>query len=82
MIIGGGHVVLPMIMTEFNNLNLMTADEFWYGFSIVSALPGPLFNLSAYCGAIIDGVMGSIFSWLALFAPAFFTIFGILPYWQ
>lgn len=28
----------------------MTADEFYTGLAVVQAMPGPLFNIAAYCG--------------------------------
>lgn len=52
------------------------------GFSIVSALPGPLFNISIYVGALIDGVIGALLGWFTLFLPAFLMIWGILPFWN
>jgi chromate transporter len=51
------------------------------GFSIVSALPGPLFNFSIYVGALVNGFVGAITGFVFLFAPAFLMIWGILPFW-
>jgi chromate transporter len=45
-------------------------------------LPGPMFNISLYVGGVMDGWRGAILCYLALFAPAFFMIWGILPYWN
>ena len=50
IIYGGGQVVLPMLLTEVVDPGWVTEDEFWTGFALVQALPGPLFNFSAYLG--------------------------------
>jgi len=55
IIVGGGHVIVPMMLTEFSKFGLKERI-YWNGFSIVSALPGPLFNLAIFVGAVIDGV--------------------------
>ena len=49
--------------------------------SFWQALPGPLFNLSAYLGAVYQGVPGAFIGWLGLFGPGVSLIFGFLPFW-
>lgn len=52
------------------------------GLGVVQALPGPLFNFSAYLGAIIamnagySFVVGAVLAWFGLFAPGILIIFG------
>ncbi|KAL9641613.1 hypothetical protein ABK040_013531 [Willaertia magna] len=84
LIIGGGHVVVPLLITEFGpeKLNLITDEQFNNGFSLVSAMPGPLFNLSAYVGTVVNGVIGGIIGWIGLFLPGFLFIWGALPIWK
>ena len=61
-------------------------DEFLTGLGLAQGFPGPLFNLSAYLGAVIASrsslhpVLGALVCWLGLFAPAFLLIFGGLPW--
>ena len=45
------------------------------------ALPGPLFNLAAYLGAVAGGVPGIFICWIGLFGPGVMLIFGVLPIW-
>ena len=51
------------------------------------SMPGPLFNFSAYLGAVIAGnagfapFLGTVVCWLGLFGPGVGLIFGILPFW-
>lgn len=82
VIFGGGHVVIPLILQQFKNLDMITENEFWNGFAIVSALPGPLFNISAYVGVFAGGIIGALLSWGMLFLPSFLMIWGFLPYWN
>jgi len=44
-------------------------------------LPGPLFNFSAYLGAVYQGVAGGFIAWLGLFGPGVILIFAITPFW-
>ena len=52
------------------------------GLGVVQALPGPLFNFSAYLGAIIamnagyNFMVGAVLAWFGLFAPGVMIIFG------
>lgn len=52
------------------------------GLGVVQALPGPLFNFSAYLGAIIamnagyNFMVGAVLAWFGLFAPGIMIIFG------
>ena len=50
-------------------------------------MPGPLFNFSAYLGAVMAGrkdmnpVFGSFLCWLGMFGPGVMLIFALLPFW-
>lgn len=52
------------------------------GLGVVQALPGPLFNFSAYLGAIIamnagyNFMVGAVLAWFGLFSPGVMIIFG------
>ena len=65
----------------------MSASQFYFGLSLAQACPGPLFNFSAYLGAVIAqnagvfAIAGIALCWIGLFAPGLLIIFAILPYW-
>jgi chromate transporter len=65
----------------------VTSKQFYAGLGVVQALPGPLFNFSAYLGAIIamnagyTFILGSVIAWFGLFSPGIMIIFGIMPFW-
>jgi chromate transporter len=43
-------VVLPMLSSEVVSTGWMSESDFLTGLALIQALPGPLFNLSAYIG--------------------------------
>ena len=86
LVFGGGHVVLPMLQTEVVPPGWLTNDEFIAGYGAAQAVPGPLFTLSAYLGAMTWGgdqawIGGSI-ALLAIFLPSLLLVLGALRYWD
>ena len=85
-VFGGGHVVLPMLQAELVPTGWVDADWFLAGYGLAQAVPGPLFTLAAFLGAASNSgaapVWGGSVALLAMFAPSFFLVFGVLPYWQ
>ena len=70
-------------MNEFvTKQPLITEKQFLNGLALMTSLPGPLFNFSAYVGACIGGWQGGIVAWFAFFLPGFFFIWGLLPLWR
>jgi len=65
----------------------VTSKQFYAGLGLAQAMPGPLFNFSAYLGSVIayrageNFLVGVITCWLGLFGPGIILIFGILPFW-
>jgi chromate transporter len=78
LIYGGGQVVLPMMLQE----NYCSQTQFFQGFALIQALPGPLFNFSAFLGAVNSGVPGAIVAYIALNLPGMLLVFGVLPFWH
>jgi len=86
LVFGGGHVVLPLLQREVVAPGWVTADEFLAGYGAAQAVPGPLFTLSAYLGAISapgpNGVLGGALALTAIFLPSFLLVIGGLPAWS
>ena len=82
LVFGGGIVVLPMLQTELVPRGWITNEQFFQGLGITQALPGPMFNFSAFLGAVINGFPGSLTAWVSLFGPGFILIFAMLPFWS
>ncbi len=81
LVFGGGHVVLPLLETQFVQSGLLSSADFITGYGVTQAVPGPLFTFASYIGMIIDGIPGAIVATISIFLPAFLLILGVLPFW-
>ncbi|EAS07861.1 chromate ion transporter (CHR) family chromate transporter (macronuclear) [Tetrahymena thermophila SB210] len=82
LLMGGGHVGIPLLFTEFTALNLITSDIFFNGFSVNNMIPGPIMNIAVYVGGFADGFKGAFIAYIFLYLPTFLFIWGVLPYWH
>lgn len=80
IIFGGGQVVLPLLQDEVVPA-WMTKDQFLQGLGLAQSMPGPLFNFSAYLGAVYRGVPGALVAFVGLFGPGVLLIFAVIPFW-
>ena len=83
LVFGGGHVVLPLLQAELVPSPIST-DAFLAGYGAAQAVPGPLFTFAAYLGALsgLAPVAGAALALVAIFAPGFLLLVGVLPWWQ
>ena len=90
IIFGGGHVLVPLLFTEFVDFkDYLSSEEFLTGFAIVQAVPGPVFSFSAYVGAlsmreygILGEIIGGIIASAGIFLPGTFLIFFLIRFWD
>lgn len=86
LVFGGGHVILPLLEREVVAPGWLTHDQFLAGYGAAQAVPGPLFTLSAYLGAVMNrgpgGWPGGLWALSAIFLPALLLVAGVLPSWQ
>lgn len=80
LVFGGGHVVLPLLETQFVQSGQMSTADFLAGYGMTQGVPGPLFTFAAYIGMAIAGVPGAMIATLAIFLPAFLLVIGALPF--
>ena len=65
----------------------VTEEQFFAGLALAQAAPGPLFNLSAYLGAVaarragVNVLVGIACAWFGLFGPGVILIFAVMPFW-
>lgn len=77
----------PPVCVDDPNTSWLTSLQFYTGLGLVQAMPGPLFNFSAYLGAIIAWnagyfpLIGVVLAWFGLFGPGILLMFACLPYW-
>lgn len=85
LVFGGGHVVLPLLQSQVVSAGIASPQNLIAGYAAAQAIPGPLFTLSAYIGAIAYngslGVSGAAIGTLAIFLPSFFLIAAVAPFY-
>lgn len=81
LVFGGGHVVLPILEAELVPKGFIARDAFLAGYGAAQAVPGPLFSFSAYVGWLSGGISGAAICLVAMFAPSFFLVPGVMPFW-
>ena len=86
LVFGGGHAVLPLLEAGTVAPGWVSPSDFLSGYGLAQAVPGPMFSFAAYLGAISavgpGGVLGGLIAVVAIFAPGFLLLFGILPFWN
>lgn len=90
LIFGGGQVLIPLLHTEYVTLkSYLTSEEFLTGYALVSAIPGPIFAISSYIGAlsmreygIVGEITGGLLSTAGIFLPGTFMIFFVFGFWN
>ncbi len=85
LVFGGGHVVLPLLQTEVVAPGWVSSDTFLTGYGLAQAMPGPLFTLATYLGAVAipspHGFTGAVIATVAIFLPGLLLVYGMLPFW-
>ena len=86
LVFGGGHVVLPLLEETVVEPGWVSQGDFLAGYGAAQAVPGPMFTLASYLGALLPdgtgGMLGSVTATLAIFLPGFLLLAGILPVWS
>jgi chromate transport protein ChrA len=79
--------VIPLLQNYVVTAQWLTNQEFLIGLALINAMPGPNFNLSAFCGAlalrnsafmIFGGFLGTI----GVFTPGLLLMAGLIPFWK
>jgi chromate transporter len=85
-VLGGGHVVLPLLQAEVVQRGWVDAPTFMAGYGLAQALPGPLFAFAAFLGAAgtgpANGWTGAAVATVGIFLPGFLLVLGMLPFWE
>ncbi len=86
LVFGGGHVVLPLLQTQLASGGIIDQRTMLAGYGAAQAMPGPLFTLASFVGARAYGaslaILGAALGTLAIFAPSFFLLAGIAPFYR
>jgi len=86
LVFGGGHVVLPLLQTQVAGAGIVGDRSVLEGYALAQAVPGPLFTIASYVGASAWGstlgVRGAAVATIAIFAPSFFLLAGVAPFYR
>jgi chromate transporter len=72
LVFGGGHVVLPLLRAALVPPGWLSDDTFLGGYGLAQAVPGPLFTVAAYLGAMAvprAPSAGALMALIAIFLP-------------
>lgn len=90
MVFGGGHVLIPLMFNQFVEYKqYMMASDFLAGVGLLQAMPGPVFSIASFAGAMSTkefGILGQLLGWfvssVAIFLPGILLIFFVYPIWN
>lgn len=90
LIFGGGQVLIPFLNTEFVEFKgYLSSEEFLSGLAMVQTVPGPVFSVSSFVGALsvrdlgIGGqILAGFVSACGIFLPGTFLIFFVIRFWD
>lgn len=81
-VFGGGHVVLPILQETVGKS--LTNEEFLVGYAAAQAVPGPMFTLATYLGAMAiptHPLFGATLATIAIFLPGFLLVVAFQKSW-
>ncbi len=102
LVFGGGQVLIPMMESQFserfeqnnfekrnpNAINI-NKEDFYTGAGIVRAIPGPVFSIATFTGALamrdnskIKQIFGGIIGTVAIFLPSALLVLFFFPIWN
>jgi len=81
-VFGGGHVVLPLLQGLL--ADSVDPGQFLTGYAAAQAVPGPMFTLATFLGAILlpeNTLWGALVATIAVFLPGFLLVLGLQKVW-
>ncbi|OUL56019.1 chromate efflux transporter [Pseudoalteromonas ulvae] len=81
-VFGGGHVVLPLLQAAVPHVS---EDSFLVAYSAAQAVPGPMFSIATYLGAIAEptnALLVATLATLAIFLPGFLLLLIVRESWH
>lgn len=86
LVFGGGHVVLPLLEESTVASGWMSQETFLAGYGAAQLVPGPMFSLAAYLGALTPTAapawLAGLVALMAVFLPGFLLLAAVLPIWD
>jgi chromate transporter len=86
LVFGGGHVVLPILRDALVPSGWISDDAFLTGYGFAQAVPGPLFAVAAYLGAVVAPAHAAaewaIIAVVAIFLPGLLLAIAGVSLWS
>jgi len=86
LVFGGGHIVLPLLQSQAVSAGILDQRSLLAGYAAAQAMPGPLFTIASFIGmASYGGSLGwpgAVLGTCAIFAPSFFLLAGVAPFYR
>lgn len=82
LVFGGGHVVLPLLQTSVEGV---AQETFLTAYAAAQAIPGPMFTIASFLGAVVDNthpILGAAIATLAIFLPGLLLMWAFNQQWQ
>lgn len=82
-VFGGGHVVLPLLQQTL--VNEVNQEQFLTAYAAAQAVPGPMFTIASYLGAIVgeqSPMVYALVATIAIFLPGFLLVLAFVDVWQ
>lgn len=83
LVFGGGHVVLPLLRESLVPQGWLSDDRFLAGYGLAQAMPGPLFSVAAYLGAVAThgSASGAVAALVSIFLPGLLLAVAGVSLW-
>jgi chromate transporter len=84
LVFGGGHVVLPLLRESLVPQGWLSDDSFLAGYGLAQAMPGPLFSVAAYLGAVAThgSASAAAVALLSIFLPGLLLALAGVSLWR
>ncbi len=80
---GGGFASLPLMLHEVViNREWLDSKTFMDGIALGQVTPGPIVITAAFVGYLVYGILGAIAGTIGIFAPSFFMVVAIAPFFD
>jgi len=80
---GGGFASLPLMLHEIViNRGWLSSKTFMDGIALGQITPGPIIITATYVGYLVYGIPGALVATIAIFAPSFFMVITVAPFFD
>lgn len=82
LVFGGGHVVLPLLQ---QSVTAVDQTQFLVGYSAAQGVPGPMFSIASYLGAVAypsAPLLAAGVVTIAIFLPGLSLMYGFVSCWE